>query len=95
MLILTRQRIESVIVVDLDETDKITRLVEKWNGDELPTHYGAYFLRRVNAQVTPWLSRFRRNEVSSVVMQERLSGSMYVRCTLEISFGSPHRVIMT
>ncbi|KAF8841183.1 hypothetical protein BDN67DRAFT_967525 [Paxillus ammoniavirescens] len=50
-----KQRIESVIVVDLDESDKITRMVEKWNGDELPTHYGAYFLRRVNAQVTPWL----------------------------------------
>ncbi|KIK91430.1 hypothetical protein PAXRUDRAFT_149512 [Paxillus rubicundulus Ve08.2h10] len=55
VLMLMRQRIESVIVVDLDETDKITRMVEKWNGDELPTHYGAHFLRRANAQITPWL----------------------------------------
>ncbi|KAF9228012.1 hypothetical protein BS17DRAFT_774629 [Gyrodon lividus] len=50
-----KQRIESLIVLDLDETDKITRMVEKWNNVELPTRYGSYFLRRINAQIVPWL----------------------------------------
>ncbi|KIJ69494.1 hypothetical protein HYDPIDRAFT_106127 [Hydnomerulius pinastri MD-312] len=56
-----KQRIDSIIVVDLDETDKIVRMVEKWNGDDLPTRYGAYFLRRANARITPWLVKVPKN----------------------------------
>ncbi|KAF8448041.1 hypothetical protein L210DRAFT_3527731 [Boletus edulis BED1] len=49
------QRIESVIDLELDESDRITRMADKWNGEELPTYYGAEWLRWLNARVTPWL----------------------------------------
>lgn len=51
------QVIESIVIVDLDDDDKIVRLIDKWGGKELPTRYGALFLRCVNAKVTPWLVR--------------------------------------
>jgi len=47
--------VESIIVVDLDENDKIIRLVDQWNGEELPTRFGASLLRTLNAKLTPWL----------------------------------------
>jgi hypothetical protein len=49
------QIIESIIVVDLDQDEKIVRLVDQWNGKELPTWLGAHFLRVLNAKITPWL----------------------------------------
>jgi len=45
------------VIVDLDDDDKVMRLVNQWGGKELPTRFGAYFLRRVNAKVMPWLVR--------------------------------------
>ena len=47
--------IESVVTVDLDEDGKITRLLDQWNGDQLPTFFGSTFLRTANAKVVPWL----------------------------------------
>jgi len=47
--------IESIIVVDLDENDKIIRLVDQWDGKDLPSWFGASFLRLLNAKVAPWL----------------------------------------
>lgn len=44
-----------MVVVDLDENDKIIRVEDKWGGEELPTRYGALYLRRVSAVITPWL----------------------------------------
>jgi len=49
--------ISSVVTVDLDETDKIIRLMEQWDGKALPSRFGAGFLRRLNAKLTPLLVR--------------------------------------
>jgi len=50
-----KKTIESVIVVDMDQNEKIIRLVDQWDGQELPNWFGASFLRVLNAKVTPWL----------------------------------------
>ncbi|KAF8162977.1 hypothetical protein B0H34DRAFT_302165 [Crassisporium funariophilum] len=47
--------IESIIVVELDDNGKITRLIDQWSGKDLPTWFGATFLRTLNAKVLPWL----------------------------------------
>lgn len=39
----------------MDENEKIIRLVDRWNGKEMPNWFGASFLRVLNAKVTPWL----------------------------------------
>lgn len=41
--------------MDLDEDEKIVRLVDQWNGNDLPTWFGAHFLRVLSAKVAPWL----------------------------------------
>ena len=48
------QIIDSIITVDLDENEKIIRLVDKWDGKELPVNYGASFLRSLSAKAFPW-----------------------------------------
>ncbi|KAJ7489927.1 hypothetical protein B0H11DRAFT_1719766 [Mycena galericulata] len=45
----TTMTIESVVTVDLDESDRIIRLVEQWDGKPLG---GAWF-RRLNAMIVP------------------------------------------
>ncbi|KAJ7670849.1 hypothetical protein DFH06DRAFT_1179027, partial [Mycena polygramma] len=45
--------IESVVTVDLDDADKITRLVEQWDGKDLP----GSMLRRLNGKITPLVVR--------------------------------------
>ncbi|KAG6920009.1 hypothetical protein DXG01_013358 [Tephrocybe rancida] len=47
--------IDSIVVVDLDEEEKIIRMVDQWNGKDLPRWHGAYFLRVANAKIVPWL----------------------------------------
>ncbi|KAF9483783.1 hypothetical protein BDN70DRAFT_873399 [Pholiota conissans] len=47
--------VESIITVDLDENEKIIRLVDQWSGNSPPTRYGAAFLRTLNAKISPWL----------------------------------------
>ncbi|TFK42914.1 hypothetical protein BDQ12DRAFT_677006 [Crucibulum laeve] len=49
--------IESVIVVDLDDNEKIIRMVDQWSGKELPAWFGSGLLRSLNAKLTPWFIR--------------------------------------
>lgn len=43
------------MTVDLDDDEKIVRLVDQWDGKEAPTRFGAYYARRANARLIPWL----------------------------------------
>jgi hypothetical protein len=52
-----KKKVESIIVVDLDEEEKIVRLLDQWNGQEPRTRYGALLLRRANGKLTAWLVR--------------------------------------
>ncbi|KAJ7668798.1 hypothetical protein DFH06DRAFT_1039299 [Mycena polygramma] len=45
--------IDSVVTVDLDDADKIIRLVEQWDGKDLP----GSMLRRLNGRITPLVLR--------------------------------------
>jgi len=54
-LLIRKKVIKSIIVVDLDENDKVIRLVDQWDGADLPTRFGASLLRTLNAKVAPWL----------------------------------------
>ncbi|KAH7107205.1 hypothetical protein BKA62DRAFT_686277 [Auriculariales sp. MPI-PUGE-AT-0066] len=45
----------SLVMIDLDENDKVLKLEDKWDGNDQPTRYGAYSLRRLNAKCVPWL----------------------------------------
>ncbi|KII88735.1 hypothetical protein PLICRDRAFT_41954 [Plicaturopsis crispa FD-325 SS-3] len=59
----SRKIVESIILVDLDDDEKIIKLVEKWGGNELPTGFGTHFLRRANAKVVPlivWVPKHDR-----------------------------------
>ncbi|EMD38639.1 hypothetical protein CERSUDRAFT_94171 [Gelatoporia subvermispora B] len=49
--------ITSIVVVDLDDDFKIMRLVDQWNGEEVPTRWGASWLRRLSAKITLWIFR--------------------------------------
>ncbi|EEB89114.1 hypothetical protein MPER_12831, partial [Moniliophthora perniciosa FA553] len=49
--------VTSIITVDLDEHNKIIQLVDQWDGKDVPVHYGAGFLRRVNGKFGSWLVR--------------------------------------
>ncbi|THH08572.1 hypothetical protein EW146_g8950 [Bondarzewia mesenterica] len=51
----TPQVIESIVVVDLDEDDKIIRMVDQWQGEEPPKSWGAKYIRRFNAKILPWV----------------------------------------
>jgi len=51
----SKKVVESIILVDLDDDDKIIRLVDQWHGKDLPIRFGAHFLRRMNAKIVPWL----------------------------------------
>ncbi|KIM60621.1 hypothetical protein SCLCIDRAFT_82528, partial [Scleroderma citrinum Foug A] len=50
-----KKKVDSIVVIDLDENDKIIRLEDKWDGEDPPTHYGALLLRRANARIASWL----------------------------------------
>ncbi|KAG6853207.1 hypothetical protein C0991_006156 [Blastosporella zonata] len=52
-----KKTIHSVVVVDLDEDEKIVKMVDQWNGKDLPRWHGAHFLRVANAKLVPWLSK--------------------------------------
>ncbi|KAG8714536.1 hypothetical protein FRC11_008091 [Ceratobasidium sp. 423] len=45
----------STVIIDLDENDRIVKLEDKWNGKDQPTRFGALWLRRLNAVTLPWL----------------------------------------
>ncbi|KAG2077790.1 hypothetical protein BDR04DRAFT_999787, partial [Suillus decipiens] len=48
------KRIESIIIMGLDDEDKIIRMTEQWNGESLSSWFDVNLLRRANALVTPW-----------------------------------------
>ncbi|QRV98426.1 hypothetical protein RhiJN_26445 [Ceratobasidium sp. AG-Ba] len=51
----TKKIMDSTVVIDLDENDKIIKLEDKWNGQDQPTRFGTLWLRRLNAVTLPWL----------------------------------------
>ncbi|KAJ7134973.1 hypothetical protein C8R43DRAFT_1072814 [Mycena crocata] len=59
LLIIRWQKIESIVTVDLDDTDKIIRLVDQWDGKALSWN----FLRRLNAKVAPLFVNVPRRSV--------------------------------
>jgi len=50
-----KKTVHSIIVVDLDDDDKIIKLIDQWDGKDLPSRFGAYYLRVLNAKITPWI----------------------------------------
>ncbi|KAF8599909.1 hypothetical protein BDV93DRAFT_448608 [Ceratobasidium sp. AG-I] len=50
----TKKIMNSTVVIDLDENDKIVKLEDKWSGQDQPTRFGALWLRRLNALTLPW-----------------------------------------
>jgi hypothetical protein len=57
VILMCLQIIDSVVVVDLDDEDKIIRLVDQWNGKPPSAGFPIYWLRRANAKIVPWLVR--------------------------------------
>ncbi|KAF8599905.1 hypothetical protein BDV93DRAFT_525752 [Ceratobasidium sp. AG-I] len=49
----TKKVMQSTVVIDLDENEKIVKLEDKWNGDDQPTKLGAWGLRNLNAATLP------------------------------------------
>ncbi|KAL5533067.1 hypothetical protein ACEPAF_4843 [Sanghuangporus sanghuang] len=52
-----KRTVKSVIIVDLDEEDKIIRLQDQRNGEEPPIAWGIGTLRRINGRITTWIVR--------------------------------------
>jgi len=52
-----KKTIESVVIVEMDDNEKIIQLVDQWSGKDLPSWFGASFLRTINAKLMPWLIR--------------------------------------
>ncbi|CAK5279569.1 unnamed protein product [Mycena citricolor] len=50
---ITRQTISSVITVDLDESNKIIRMMDQEDGSPLPVRFGVSALRRLNGRLIP------------------------------------------
>lgn len=42
-----------MVVIDLDNEDRIIKLEDKWNGKDQPTSWGAEAFRRLNARTLP------------------------------------------
>ncbi|GBE82470.1 hypothetical protein SCP_0408540 [Sparassis crispa] len=50
-----KKTVTSIVMVELDDDFKITYLADQWNGEDLPTHWGALWLRKLNAKLTSWV----------------------------------------
>ncbi|KAL1742790.1 hypothetical protein HDZ31DRAFT_42449 [Schizophyllum fasciatum] len=59
----TTKTVSSIVIVDLDDIDRIIRLVDQWDGEAPPTHYGAELLRRGLGKLGPWLFRIPKSSV--------------------------------
>lgn len=53
--------IDSIVVVELDKDEKIIRLVDQWNGADLPKRFGARWFRTANAKAVSWFMQIQRN----------------------------------
>ncbi|KAI0818846.1 hypothetical protein BC629DRAFT_679762 [Irpex lacteus] len=51
----TKKTIQSFVHVWLDSDFKVVRMVDEWNGEELPAGRGMLLLRKFNGKVAPWL----------------------------------------
>jgi hypothetical protein len=51
----TKKVMKSLVIIELDDHDRIVYLHDKWNGQEHPVKWGALGLRRLNAITLPWL----------------------------------------
>jgi len=49
--------IESLVVIDLDPSDKIVRLQDLWSGEDPPTRWGLGMLRRLHGVALPLFVR--------------------------------------
>jgi len=58
-----KKTVKSIIVVDLDDDEKIIRLVDQLDGKDLPTRFGASWLRIMHAKVIPWLVHVPKSQV--------------------------------
>jgi len=58
-----KKTVKSIVVVDLDEDEKIIRLIDQWDGKEPPTRFGANFLRMMCGKLLPWLVRVPKSQV--------------------------------
>lgn len=65
MILTYLQTINSVILIDLDDEDKIIHLEDQWNGDEAPNSWGLGTLRRANGKITPWFVRLPKDIIKS------------------------------
>ncbi|KAI0687180.1 hypothetical protein BC835DRAFT_1419951 [Cytidiella melzeri] len=50
----TKRIVTSFVHVDLDDEFKIVRIVDQWDGEELPASRGMLWLRKFQGKVTPW-----------------------------------------
>jgi hypothetical protein len=51
------QIIESVVTVDLDDDDKIVRVTDEWDGQELSRSIGWIMFRKICGKVAEWVVR--------------------------------------
>jgi len=52
-----RRSLDSMIIIELDDNGQIIRLEDQWNGQELPSRWGASMIRRLNGRTASWLFR--------------------------------------
>ena len=50
-----KKTVDSIITLDLDQENKIMKMVDQWNGAPLPASFGSGFLRKANAKLLPWI----------------------------------------
>lgn len=51
------QTAKSIILIDVDDDDKIIRLQDQWNGEDLPVRWGALSVRRLAGKTISWITR--------------------------------------
>jgi hypothetical protein len=59
----TKKVKRSLVVIELDEQDKIIHLHDMWDGDENPTKWGALGFRRLHGMILPWLVSVPKDEM--------------------------------
>jgi len=60
-----KRTVESLVVIDLDPSDKVVKMMDLWNGEDPPMRWGMGLLRRLHGMTLPWVFRVPK-EVSRV-----------------------------
>ncbi|CAE7206876.1 unnamed protein product [Rhizoctonia solani] len=55
-----KKTIHSLVVLELDQDEKIIKMEDKWNGEDLPRKWGAVWFRRLNGKTIPFFVRVPR-----------------------------------